>query len=149
MRELREKLIDIALHHPKIGIGQVLVPRTFSLLQHELLKIKEKSYLRWLDYVALAESIDIHIQQKLTKVYHFDNQIGIEEEAIQDVTTMLHDTGFVVWHNVPKLKDMVVIDPQWLANAMAGVVTFLTQNSIAKDGGMTNWYRMQKSLRLK
>jgi hypothetical protein len=62
---------------------------------------------------------------------------------------MLHITGFVVWHDVPKLRNLVVIQPQWLADAMAGVVTFMAQNSVARDGGMTNWLNIQKSLKLK
>lgn len=62
---------------------------------------------------------------------------------------MLHNTGFVVWHNVPKLKDFVVINPQWLADAMAGVVTFLFETSKSKEGGMMNWSKIRDSLKLK
>lgn len=70
------------------------------------------------------------------------------EEAVQEATTMLHYAGIVVWHNVPKLRDLVVVDPQWLADAMAGVVTFILQSYIGKDG-MTNWAKMKEPLKLK
>ncbi len=61
---------------------------------------------------------------------------------------MLHDNGFVVWHNVPKLRNIVVIDPQWFADAMASVVTFICQ-SISKQAGLTNWEKMKGPMKLK
>lgn len=42
---------------------------------------------------------------------------------MKQIVTILHDTGNVVWHNVPKLRDIIIINPQWLADAMAGVVS--------------------------
>ena len=68
---------------------------------------------------------------------------------LQELTKMLHTLGLVVWHDVPKLRDLVVIRPQWLADAMAGVVTFMFQISVARDNGMTNWQKMRESLCLK
>lgn len=62
---------------------------------------------------------------------------------------MLHNFGFVVWHNVQKLRDIIVLDPQWLADAMAGVVTFICQGMVSKHGGIADWERMQQSLKLK
>lgn len=62
---------------------------------------------------------------------------------------MLHDTGLIVWNNVPRLKDLVIIDPQWLADAMAGVVTFICQVSVSKTGGMIDWAKMKASLTLR
>ena len=62
---------------------------------------------------------------------------------------MLHITGCVVWHNVPKLRDLVVINPSWLADAMAGVVTFMQQSLVSRNGGMINEYHIRESLLLK
>jgi hypothetical protein len=69
--------------------------------------------------------------------------------TIQEITAMLHTIGNIVWHNVPRLRDLVVIKPQWLADAMAGVVTFMFQASVSRDGGIISWYKIQKSLELK
>lgn len=68
---------------------------------------------------------------------------------MQDLTMLLHDIGSVVWHNIPKLRDLVVINPQWLADAMAGVVSFVSQEATAKNGGMTSRRKLQESLKLK
>lgn len=62
---------------------------------------------------------------------------------------MLHDVGLVVWHNVPKLCDIVVLDPQWLADAMAGVVTFMCQSPASQASGMIDWAKIRSSLKLK
>ncbi len=62
---------------------------------------------------------------------------------------MLHDTGFVVWHDIPKLRNVVVVDPQWLADAMASVVTFICQTSVSKQAGLTDWGKMKEPLKLK
>jgi hypothetical protein len=89
LMQLKNKLVELALYHPKIGVGHVRVPYS------------------------------------------------------------LHDIGLVVWHNVTRLRDVVVIDPQWLADALAGVVSFICQSSVARAGGMTNWSKMQQPLKLK
>jgi C-terminal of Roc, COR, domain len=73
----------------------------------------------------------------------------IKFEKLPELTTLLHDTGIVVWHNVPKLREVVIIDPQWLADAMAGVVTFIQQASVSQSGGMVEWNKLQASLSLK
>jgi len=65
MEELQDKLMDIALNHPTIGIGQVKVPRIFDTMLSELRKIKEP-YLRWDKYKALFSGI--HKMQYNTKV---------------------------------------------------------------------------------
>lgn len=62
---------------------------------------------------------------------------------------MLHNTGIVVWHNVAKLRDLVVLDAQWLANAMASVVTFMGQDSISSDGGMANWFKIREFMKIR
>lgn len=65
------------------------------------------------------------------------------------MTTLLHDVGAIVWHNAPRLRNAVITDPQWFADAMAGVVSFVSQGVASCNGGITNWARMQDSLKLK
>lgn len=79
----------------------------------------------------------------------FTSYLGTEEGVLQELTETLHNLGLVVWHNVPKLRNIVIINPQWLADAMAGVVSFVSQTATAKQTGMTSWIKMQESLKLK
>ena len=64
--------------------------------------------------------------------------LGILEESVHGITTMLHNTGFVVWHNVPKMRDFIVIDPQWLADALASVVSFMCQSAVSHSNTITH-----------
>lgn len=73
----------------------------------------------------------------------------MNEDKLRELTPLLHDVGIVVWHDVPKLRNIVVINPQWLADAMAGVVSFMSLGAAAQQGGMINWGRMQDTLKLK
>lgn len=62
MSKFKERLVDLAMNHPKIGIGLVRVPRSFSMMQKEIEERRINTpYLRWREYSDLAESIDIHI----------------------------------------------------------------------------------------
>lgn len=65
LADLRSKLIDIGLFHPKIGVGQVKVPRGFVMMQREIDIVKEgKPYLWWREYAELATLIGIFISSK-------------------------------------------------------------------------------------
>lgn len=59
MAKLKDKLLDIALHHPKIGIGKVLVPETFVQLKHSLDNVRQnqRPFISWMEYSYLALSI--------------------------------------------------------------------------------------------
>ncbi len=74
---------------------------------------------------------------------------GIAVFQLPSITTLLHDTGFVVWHDVPKLRNVVIIDPQWFADAMASFVTFICQDAVSKQAGLTDWGKMKENLKFK
>jgi hypothetical protein len=59
MQELREVLVDIALNHPKIGIGHVQVPKSLDALLSALQQLKDKPYIKWNEYSTLFGSIGI------------------------------------------------------------------------------------------
>ena len=155
LTDLKNKLVDLALNHSKIGVGNVRVPQSVSSLQMEFDTLKKgTAYLSWADYTALCKNIglpSLHILLTPFFLLKIDanSVLGIQEDSIEEITTILHDVGSVVWHNVPNLRDAVIIDPQWLADAMAGVVSFICQASVARAGGMIDWSKMQESLKLK
>ena len=49
---------------------------------------------------------------------------GVEPENTMQATEFMHNAGVLLHFNTPLLHDIVVIDPQWLADIMATVVTF-------------------------
>jgi len=71
------------------------------------------------------------------------------KQLVTDITRLLHSIGTVTWYDTPRLRDLVVINPQWLADALSSVVSFLSYSSIAKKGGMITWHTLKSSLKLK
>src|SRR4051812_16231555 len=48
----------------------------------------------------------------------------VNEASVKAMATFLNDCGVIVWFDVPTLRDIVVVDPQWLATLMASLVSF-------------------------
>lgn len=63
-------MVDLALNHPKIGIVQATVPRSFSMMQKELEESKAMTpYLTWNEYAALGENIGIKIILHILRIF--------------------------------------------------------------------------------
>jgi hypothetical protein len=68
--EIKEKLLEIALEHPKIGVGKVMVPSSFMLLKYELEEQKVyRHYFSWPEYVSLCTSLGIFSSVITTILY--------------------------------------------------------------------------------
>ena len=48
-------------------------------------------------------------------------EVGVHSDELVHVLEFLHNAGHLVYFNEPSLRDIVVLDPQWLAEAMAHV----------------------------
>ena len=48
-------------------------------------------------------------------------RISLEDE-VDGLLLKFHTLGLLVWHNKPSLRNMVVLDPQWLINAAATII---------------------------
>eukprot|EP00028_Trichosphaerium_sp_Am-I-7-wt_P014393 CAMPEP_0168509328 /NCGR_PEP_ID=MMETSP0405-20121227/703_1 /TAXON_ID=498012 /ORGANISM="Trichosphaerium sp, Strain Am-I-7 wt" /LENGTH=581 /DNA_ID=CAMNT_0008526751 /DNA_START=34 /DNA_END=1780 /DNA_ORIENTATION=- len=40
------------------------------------------------------------------------------------MTEFMHDVGSLIWFNTPKLREIVILDAQWLANVMSSLISF-------------------------
>jgi hypothetical protein len=60
LQEVKQVLKDLALSHPKIGIGRVKVPKNMMIVQDIITeKRRAEPYLMWHDYVALCSALGI------------------------------------------------------------------------------------------
>lgn len=84
----------------------------------------------------------------ITNLYYLLTHSPDLQAKIKEYTAMFHCLGMIVWHDVPKLRDIVVVDSQWLADAMAGVVSFVFQTLIAQSNGMVSWNKLHSSIKL-
>lgn len=113
IRELTEQLTQAALESNML---KQMVPSNYMLLDQLLAKEREKhQWVRWSMYLKWA------------------NQCGIAQENLSLTTRFLHDVGSLIYfENSADLRDIVILDPQWLADVFASLITF--NHHWIKDG---------------
>jgi hypothetical protein len=143
--ELKAKIAELALQHPKIAVGKVNITQAFTVMQAKIREQKSFTpYLYWQDYLTMAANLGIicyavcHVVLKSLILF-----ADIPEEGIQEMTGLLHTTGNVLWHNTPKLRDIVILDPQWFADAAAAVC------KAAHSCGVASWAAIREALKAK
>jgi hypothetical protein len=63
-------------------------------------------------------------------------ELHITHEALIETTRSLHCSGDLMWFETPALRRMVILDPQYVADALCTVVTF--RHSFVRDGLMSD-----------
>jgi GTPase SAR1 family protein len=105
-KELKAKLVELALAHK---ILTTPVPESYVLM--EKLISKEKSHQRplimWSEYRAIAKNAHIY-----------------DDSTLRACSQFMHDVGNIIWFNQPELSELVILDPQWLSDVMASVISF-------------------------
>lgn len=106
IKELRQRLVDIAMQQK---ILTNLVPQSYLSLDKLInqMKLDNRPVLKWAEYSSLANKCNIS-----------------DQNVLISATDFLHDVGSLIWFNQPTLKDLVILDPQWLSNVMASIVSF-------------------------
>ncbi|RDD43578.1 Leucine-rich repeat serine/threonine-protein kinase 1 [Trichoplax sp. H2] len=104
-------------------------------------------------YLALEEAM-----QRLSVSYRYDMKVPVlttsefrakveeellpqgikfrDMEELRQATKFLHDNGILLHYDDPSLCDLYFIDPQWLCDMLAHVVTIHAVNPFVKDGIM-------------
>eukprot|EP00026_Physarum_polycephalum_P000314 Phypoly_transcript_00314.p1 GENE.Phypoly_transcript_00314~~Phypoly_transcript_00314.p1 ORF type:complete len:1738 (-),score=158.13 Phypoly_transcript_00314:23-5236(-) len=110
---LRAKLVSLALEQPYMGEE---VPDNYAALQLKINAIKQtgKASLKTEEFNSIA--VDC----------------GIREEDVVGVTKYLHNLGVLVHFADEQLKNLVVINPQFLVDVMATI--FTTKHAFVKNG---------------
>lgn len=67
-----------------------------------------------------------------TQFLEYAHMLNIQgDEEIREMATFLHDMGSILWYNSTMMKDVVILDPQWLSEVMASIISMKVQ---WKDG---------------
>lgn len=59
-----------------------------------------------------------------------------DTEELNQATMFLHDNGVILHYDDATLRDLYFIDPQWLCDVLAHVVTIREINPFARNGLM-------------
>jgi leucine-rich repeat kinase 2 len=133
--ELHEKISEIAHKHSMVNQR---VPAFYLNLKDVVHRLRsEKKYAETISYPDFKRAAD---------------EIITKQTEFQAAVRFLHDSGILIHFNIArsKLKDLVILDPQWLANVMSSVVTFrhnwLKEGFIYLDNIANMWTQYPKDL---
>ena len=69
----------------------------------------------------MAQSLRFISWQQFVEYAHMFNITSDEE--VRDMATFLHDMGSILWFNSTTMRDVVILDPQWLSEVMASIIS--------------------------
>ncbi|XP_069138297.1 uncharacterized protein [Argopecten irradians] len=111
--ELKNALFKVTLQQEYMGEK---IPQAWLSLEKEITKQKDKSKV--LDFKTVeAKGIDLGI---------------VDSSELSQALQFLHDLGMIQHFSNEYLKDHVIIEPQWIVDVMACVVS--VEQSVIKDG---------------
>ena len=113
IKEFTDKLVEIV---KKEQFSPILSEPWIKL--HEYIKKagKGKDYIEWKEYEKWAQICDVEL-----------DQLQLATEFLSDIGTLIHFNDAR-----GNLKDLVILNPQWLADVMSCLIT--TKHNFAKDG---------------
>lgn len=62
--------------------------------------------------------ISWHQFQEYAQIFNING-----DEEVREMATFLHDMGSILWYNSTMMKDVVILDPQWLSEVMASIIS--------------------------
>ena len=58
----------------------------------------------------------------------------IDDKELEQAVRFLHENGTLIHYDDPFLKELYFVDPQWLSDMLAHIVTVREINPFVKDG---------------
>lgn len=68
--------------------------------------VQSLRFISWQQFVEYAHMFDV-----------------TSDEEVRDMATFLHDMGSILWFNSTTMRDVVILDPQWLSEVMASIIS--------------------------
>ncbi|KAL3854739.1 hypothetical protein ACJMK2_013988, partial [Sinanodonta woodiana] len=131
LEELKRKIVELASEQPFWGEE---VPARWLHLEQLLMKLK----------AAGVKVIPYSLVESLNK----EGSIQIEtKEELDLFLRFLHDTGTILYFNSVKLREKIVLDPQWLIDALKSLIT--AEMFVLKNPAVINkWYEFKEKGKL-
>ncbi|KAL7304930.1 hypothetical protein TKK_0002728 [Trichogramma kaykai] len=108
------------------------VPASYLALEDVVLQLAQERRTRGADPVLRAEQYYAAVGQELARM-----QRSFRDPAeLHQATLFLHENGVILHYDDATLKDLYFLDPQWLCDMLAHVVTIREINPFARSGVM-------------
>ncbi|XP_076250430.1 leucine-rich repeat kinase isoform X2 [Rhynchophorus ferrugineus] len=109
------------------------VPATYLALEDVVNYIATERRLNGLDPVLTSEQYKSLVISEMQQRY---NKTFRDWAELHQATLFLHDNGVLLHYDDATLKDLYFLDPQWLCDMLAHVVTIREINPFARTGVM-------------
>ncbi|CAH1285512.1 unnamed protein product [Diabrotica balteata] len=109
------------------------VPATYLALEDVINYIAAERKVNGLDPVLTAEQYRNLVTTEMLQRY---NKTFRDWSELHQATLFLHENGFLLHYDDATLKDLYFLDPQWLCDMLAHVVTIREINPFARTGVM-------------
>ncbi|CAB3385193.1 Hypothetical predicted protein [Cloeon dipterum] len=109
------------------------VPASYLALEDVVSVIAAERRALGADPVLLADEYKAKVAHELQARYHRTFRDGAE---LNQATAFLHENGVLLHYDDATLKDLYFLDPQWLCDMLAHVVTIREINPFARTGVM-------------
>eukprot|EP01129_Flabellula_baltica_P007425 TRINITY_DN2888_c0_g1_i1.p1 TRINITY_DN2888_c0_g1~~TRINITY_DN2888_c0_g1_i1.p1 ORF type:complete len:630 (+),score=111.13 TRINITY_DN2888_c0_g1_i1:99-1988(+) len=93
------------------------------IFNHPILKMKTDS-----DTITLSNILESREEKYMTfdQFYDISNPVlnnSLNISDFEEAAQFLHNTGTIIWFNNPSLRNLVILNPQWLADVFSTLVT--------------------------
>ncbi|XP_048577768.1 leucine-rich repeat serine/threonine-protein kinase 1 isoform X2 [Nematostella vectensis] len=136
VRELRHMIYSVSLDIKERGSRTPLletpIPASYQHVEEAVIKIREHCYHEDQTPVMRSEFFRNAVQKELKKQNHRLR----DYDELQQATKFLHDNGVLLHYDDPLLRDLYFLDPQWLCDMLAHVVTIREVNPHINNGVM-------------
>ncbi|XP_033223116.1 leucine-rich repeat serine/threonine-protein kinase 1 [Belonocnema kinseyi] len=108
------------------------VPASYLALEDVVVQLAHDRRLSGADPVLRADQYYAGVQNELTKL----RRSFRDPAELHQATLFLHENGIILHYDDATLKDLYFLDPQWLCDMLAHVVTIREINPFARSGVM-------------
>ncbi|RWS17099.1 Leucine-rich repeat serine/threonine-protein kinase 1-like protein [Dinothrombium tinctorium] len=109
------------------------VPATYIALEDVISHLVYERHLQGKDPVLRAEKYKSKVMEEMKNRY---NKSFRDIAELHQATAFLHENGVLLHYDDATLKDLYFLDPQWLFDLLAHVITIREINPYAKKGIM-------------
>lgn len=136
IRELRQLIyntsFDIKERGSRLPLLKTPIPASYIAVENAVGVVRERCYRDDQTPVLKSEQFSAAVEAELSKQnFHLRGP-----EELQQATSFLHDNGVLLHYDDPLLRDLYFLDPQWLCDMLAHVVTIREVNPHINNGVM-------------
>ncbi|XP_012258936.2 leucine-rich repeat serine/threonine-protein kinase 1 [Athalia rosae] len=129
-------IYDIVFNLRSPGSKELLleqrVPASYLALEDVVVQLAHDRKLSGADPVLKADQYYAAVNNELQKLHRSFR----DPAELHQATLFLHDNGIILHYDDATLKDLYFLDPQWLCDMLAHVVTIREINPFARSGIM-------------